>query len=133
VPLLDAKKGEVYAGFYRRLGPTEVSPVQSDAALSPAALHAALAALPRELEPLGFGEGYEAHEAALGAGLTQLATAVRTPAAPAVGFLAAQSLRTARFDTQALSALEPHYVRASEAEVKFPNGLPPLRPGAVKP
>ncbi len=29
------------------------------------------------------------------------------------------------FDAQALFALEPHYVRKSEAEVKFPNGLGP--------
>jgi tRNA threonylcarbamoyladenosine biosynthesis protein TsaB len=58
---------------------------------------------------------------------------VRTPGATAVGLLAAVALRTARFDVQALSALEPHYVRASEAEVKFPDGLPPARLGATKP
>ena len=129
VPLLDAKKGEVYAGFYRRVGPTEVVALLPDAALAPAALHAALAGLPRELEPLAFGEGFEAHQAALAGGVTQLATAVRTPAAPAVGLLAAAALRCAPYDTRTLSALEPHYVRASEAEVKFPDGLPPVRPG----
>jgi tRNA threonylcarbamoyladenosine biosynthesis protein TsaB len=107
-----------------------VEPLRPDAALSPEALHAALGALPRQLEPLAFGEGLEAHEAALGGRVTQLATAVRTPGAAAVGLLAAAALRTARFDTQALSALEPHYVRASEAEVKFPDGLPPVRAGA---
>jgi tRNA threonylcarbamoyladenosine biosynthesis protein TsaB len=133
VPLLDARKGEVYAGFYRRVGPREVVALQPDAALAPAALHASLAALPRDLEPLAFGEGFEAHEAALSGRLTQLATAVRTPPAPAVGLLAAPALRTARFDTQVLSALEPHYVRASEAEVKFPHGLPPAGPPGGKP
>lgn len=133
VPLLDAKKGEVYAGFYRRVGRAEVAPLRPDAALGPAALLAALAALPRQLEPLAFGEGWDPHEAALSARLTQLATAVRTPPAPAVGRLAAAALRTARYDTQALSALEPHYARASEAEVKFPDGLPPARPGHPKP
>jgi tRNA threonylcarbamoyladenosine biosynthesis protein TsaB len=133
VPLLDAKKGEVYAGFYRRVGPRQVEPLRPDAALAPDALHAALGALPRDLEPLAFGEGLEAYEAALDGRVTQLATAVRTPGAPAVGLLAAAALRTARFDTQALSALEPHYVRASEAEVKFPDGLPPVRHGAGKP
>lgn len=129
VPLLDAKKGEVYAGFYRRVGRAEVAPLRPDAALPPAALHEALAALPRELEPLGFGEGFAAHEAALAGRLTELSTGVRTPPAPQVGLLAAAALRTARFDAQAVAALEPHYVRASEAEVKFPGGLPPLRPG----
>jgi tRNA threonylcarbamoyladenosine biosynthesis protein TsaB len=133
VPLLDAKRGEVYAGFYRRVGPAEVVALQADAALAPAALLAALAALPRQLEPLAFGEGWEAHRAALSAGLTELATGVRTPPAPAVALLAAPALRTAPYDTQALSALEPHYVRASEAELKFPDGLPPVRPGAARP
>ena len=127
VPLLDAKKGEVYAGFYRRLGGGEVAPLRPDAALPPAGLLAALADLPRELEPLGFGEGFLAYRAALVGRLTELATAVRTPTAEAVGRLAAAALRDARYDGQALSALEPHYVRASEAEVRFPDGLPPVR------
>lgn len=133
VPLLDAKKGEVYAGFYRRVGRHEVEPLRPDAALSPAALHEALAGLPRDLEPLAFGEGFRAHEAALGGRLTELGTEVRTPPAVAVAWLGAPALRTARFDAQAISALEPHYARASEAEVKFPDGLPQARPGAPKP
>jgi tRNA threonylcarbamoyladenosine biosynthesis protein TsaB len=135
VPLLDAKKGEVYAGFYRRIGPAEVAPLLPDAALPPEGLLKALAALPRELEPLAFGEGWLAHQATLGSRLTQLATGVRTPPAEAVGRLAAAALRAAPYDVQALSALEPHYVRASEAEVKFPDGLPPVRlagPGPAK-
>ncbi len=133
VPLLDARRGEVYAGFYRRVGPAEVALLQPDAALGPGALLAALAALPRQLEPLAFGEGWEAHQAALSAGLTRLATTVLTPPASAIGRLAAAALRTAPYDTQALSALEPHYVRASEAEVKFPGGLPPVRLTPSKP
>jgi len=127
VPLLDAKKGEVYAGFYRVAGDA-VEPVRPDAALSPEALLATLAELPGGLEPLGFGEGYEAHAADLQPRLTQLRTEVRTPSAGAVGRLAAAALRGAAFDQQRLSALEPHYVRASEAEVKFPHGLPPRTP-----
>lgn len=129
VPLLDAKKGEVYAGFYRRGGERGVEAVRPEAALSPDALIAALAELPRGLEPLAFGEGFHAWEAALGGRVTQLATPVRTPGAVEVGRLAAAALRAAAFDGQALSALEPHYVRASEAEVKFPHGLPPVVPG----
>jgi tRNA threonylcarbamoyladenosine biosynthesis protein TsaB len=128
VPLLDAKKGEVYAGFYQRLGPEEVAAIAPDAALAPAALLTALAGLPRELEPLAFGEGWDPYQGTLSARLTQLETGVRSPAAPAVGKLAAAALRSAAFDVARLSALEPHYVRASEAEVKFPHGLPPARP-----
>jgi tRNA threonylcarbamoyladenosine biosynthesis protein TsaB len=125
VPLLDARKGEVYAGFYRRLGPVEVAPLRPDAALPPAALLAALAGLPRDLEPLAFGEGWAPYQAELGPRMARLDTPVETPAAAAVGRLAAQALRGAPFDLARLSALEPHYVRKSEAEVKFPDGLPP--------
>jgi tRNA threonylcarbamoyladenosine biosynthesis protein TsaB len=128
VPLLDARRGEVYAGFYRRHGPDEVAPLRPDAALSPPALLALLAGLPGDLEPLAFGEGWAPYEAALTPRLTQLDTGVRTPPAPAVGRLAAAALRAASFDVARLSALEPHYVRASEAEVKFPQGLPPRKP-----
>jgi tRNA threonylcarbamoyladenosine biosynthesis protein TsaB len=126
LPLLDAKKGEVYAGFYR-VAPGGVEAVRPDAALSPEALLASLPALPAGLEPLGFGEGYAAHAARLQPRLTQLSVDVRTPSAAAVGRLAAAALRGAAFDQQRLSALEPHYVRASEAEVKFPHGLPPAK------
>jgi tRNA threonylcarbamoyladenosine biosynthesis protein TsaB len=126
LPLLDARKGEVYAGFYRATA-AGVEALRPDAALPPEALLQALAELPRGLEPVGFGEGYEAHAARLQPRLTHLRADVRTPSAAAVGRLAAAALRGAPFDQQRLSALEPHYVRASEAEVKFPDGLPPSR------
>ncbi len=126
VPLLDARKGEVYAGFYRAEGDGVVA-VQPDAALPAPALLAATRALAGGLAPAGFGEGYEAYQAELGAGLPRLATAVRAPSAAAVGRLCAAALRVAAFDQAALAALEPHYVRKSEAEVKFPEGLPPRR------
>jgi tRNA threonylcarbamoyladenosine biosynthesis protein TsaB len=42
-----------------------------------------------------------------------------------VAALAASRLLGATYDPQALFALEPHYVRPSEAELKFPKGLGP--------
>jgi tRNA threonylcarbamoyladenosine biosynthesis protein TsaB len=36
-----------------------------------------------------------------------------------------ETLAAASYDPQALVALEPHYVRPSEAELKFPGGMPP--------
>ncbi len=128
VPLLDAKKGEVYAGFYRRLGPGAVEPVGPDAALGPEALLERLTAISAGLAPVAFGEGFAAYAAALSPGLASLAGAAVAPSGAAVGRLAAAALLSATFDQAHLSALEPHYVRASEAEVKFPNGLPPQRP-----
>jgi tRNA threonylcarbamoyladenosine biosynthesis protein TsaB len=121
VPLLDAKKGEVYAGFYRAEGGA-VRAVEPDAALGPAALVERLAALPGAV---AFGEGYAAFEATLAGKVPRLRTEVAAPSAAAVAALAAERLLGAAYDQQALFALEPHYVRKSEAEVKFPNGLVP--------
>lgn len=120
VPLLDARKGEVYAGFYRRI-PGGVTPVHPEEAASPAALAARAAALG---PAWAFGEGYEAHRAVLGGALQPLPGAPATPGAGAVARIAANRLLGAACDDQALFALEPHYVRKSEAEVKFPNGIP---------
>jgi tRNA threonylcarbamoyladenosine biosynthesis protein TsaB len=128
VPLLDAKKGEVYAGFYRaREG--GIVELADDAALPPAAVAARVRALAPGVA-VGFGEGYEAYAAVLGAGLPRLATEVRTPPASAIASLVAETLLGAGYDPQVLFALEPHYVRPSEAELKFPRGL---GPGAAEP
>ncbi len=125
VPLLDARKGEVYAGFYRaREG--GVVQISGDAALAPAALVERFPSLVSAgSRAVAFGEGYEAHAGVLGPALARLATDIRTPPAHAVAALAADSLAGASLDLQALFALEPHYVRPSEAELKFPRGLVP--------
>ena len=121
VPLLDARKGEVYAGFYRA-GGRGVEAVCPEAALSPTAL---LDLLPGLGPAVGFGEGYEAFRVELGEALPPLPGAPATPSAFQVALLSAPRLQGAAFDQKALSALEPHYVRPSEAEVRFPYGLGP--------
>ena len=126
VPLLDARRGEVYAGFYRAGGDGVVA-VRPDAALPAAALREVVRELAGGHAPLGFGEGYQAYLAELAPALPPLATGVLAPDAAAVGRLCARALRGAAFDVDRLAALEPHYVRKSEAEVKFPDGLPPRR------
>jgi tRNA threonylcarbamoyladenosine biosynthesis protein TsaB len=120
VPLLDARKGEVYAGFYRRTA-AGIEPAAPEAALAPGALAERAGAIAGALV---FGEGRAAHAAALGA-LPALAGAPATPAARALAALCAPALEGARYDAGRVFALEPHYVRASEAEVKFPHGLGP--------
>jgi tRNA threonylcarbamoyladenosine biosynthesis protein TsaB len=118
--MLDARKGEVYAGFYRVAG-DGVTSVRPEEALAPEALASRLEGLG---VAVGFGEGYAAHAGALASVIPLLDGAPATPSGPAVGRLAAPRLVAASFDDQALFALEPHYVRKSEAEVKFPNGIP---------
>jgi len=131
IPLLDAKKAEVYAGFYRARG-SRVEAVAPEAALAPATLADRAAALRAEGERLvAFGEGLTAYREALVGGL-ELASAgerppplveVATPPALAVARLCASALEGAPYDSAKLFALEPHYVRASEAELKFPRGM----------
>jgi tRNA threonylcarbamoyladenosine biosynthesis protein TsaB len=131
VPLLDAKKGEVYAGFYRAAG-GGVEAVQPEAALAPDALAERCRALLAAdgAAPLAFGEGYDAYAERLAGRVARLEADVAVPSAAAVAVLAAPRLLGAAFDPMPLFALEPHYVRASEAEVKFPHGL---GPGADRP
>jgi tRNA threonylcarbamoyladenosine biosynthesis protein TsaB len=76
---------------------------------------------------LAFGQGREAHPAAF-ATLAPSADAPLTPPADALARLCAPALLRASYDAAEVFALEPHYVRKSEAEVKFPEGFPP-RPG----
>jgi tRNA threonylcarbamoyladenosine biosynthesis protein TsaB len=131
LPLLDARKGEIYAGFYRVAGGA-LEAVEPEAALAPQALLERAAALSLSgRSPLAFGEGYDAWRAALEGRLPRLATEVATPPGHAVARLAARRLSGAAFDAPALYALEPHYIRLSEAEVKFPDGLP-AAPGRAR-
>ncbi len=124
VPLLDAKKGEVYAGFYRARGGGIVE-IADDAALPPASLAAHVARLlPAGARAACFGEGLGAYSAAI-AGIERLRTEIATPPASSVAALAAERIAVAAYDAEALFALEPHYVRASEAEIKFPRGVGP--------
>lgn len=133
LPLLDARKGEVYAGFYRRAGDGVVAE-QPDAALPPQAVLERAAALSLGGRAVAaFGEGYEAFRSLLAGALPGLPGAPSTPPAHAVARLAAPRLAGAGFDAAAVFALEPHYVRKSEAEVKFPDGLGPGAAGGRKP
>jgi len=120
VPLLDAKKGELYAGFYRSAG-DGIEAVAPEAALPPAALLDRLGTL---RSPVVFGGGLDAYPAVLAAA-ARLPDGPLFPPAPAVAALAAPRLLGAAYDAQALFALEPHYVRPSEAELRFPKGLGP--------
>jgi tRNA threonylcarbamoyladenosine biosynthesis protein TsaB len=120
VPLLDARKGEVYAGYYRADG-EGVTAVHPEEAIAPEALAARIAGMG---PAVGFGEGFGAYRDALEGSLPFLESSPAFPSGESVGRLAASRLRHATFDAQALFALEPHYVRKSEAEVKFPAGLP---------
>jgi tRNA threonylcarbamoyladenosine biosynthesis protein TsaB len=124
VPLLDAKKGEVYAGFFRAAGPV-VEALAPEAALSPEALAERVRATPSAVV---LGHGVSAYPAL--AELPSVPGAPRTPSAAALVRVVAGALPAAVYDAGGVFSLEPHYVRPSEAEVKFPHGL---GPGARRP
>lgn len=115
-PILDARKGEVYAGLYRT-DAGRLDRLWDARALTPADLAAQLR---QEGRPVIFvGEGIGPFRELLGAALDAAARfappAHRLPSAATVGDLAREAL--ARGETADPSAIVPLYVRRSEAEL----------------
>jgi tRNA threonylcarbamoyladenosine biosynthesis protein TsaB len=107
-----ARRGEVYVGRYRRTGAT-VQPLAAEEAWTEAALAEWLRAEP---EAVVLGPAVlEAGEALLGAGIPG-ERLLAVPDVPSAWAIARLARMPEAFDAQALFALEPHYVRASEAE-----------------
>ena len=122
VPLLDARKGEVYAGFYRAAGGRGGGgPARGGARPGGAGLPDRGAGPGRRLR-----RGLRGPRRRARRGASRPRRRRRTRPSGRRGRAARRAARSrgAAFDDQALFALEPHYVRKSEAEVKFPNGIP---------
>lgn len=122
-----ARRGELYVGRYRREGHS-VTALEPEDAMSPAELAARLQA---ESEGVVLGpavEEYRAELERLGVAPERLLEVAPYPRAQALARLIAFP---AAFDAKATFALEPQYVRASEAErnPKFPP-LPGPVPGS---
>lgn len=114
VAALDARRGEVFAGCFRA-----GSPVAAERAIAPADLIAWVSGLALAGEPIGFcGDAIAAYEDALGA-LAGAWSHVRTPSGASVAQLALAGPRT-----DVLLGGAPMYIRPSEAEVMYPDGVP---------
>jgi tRNA threonylcarbamoyladenosine biosynthesis protein TsaB len=115
-PVLDARKGEVYAALYRT-GAGRLEPLRPARALAPGDLAAELAALGEPVILLG--DGVEPSRAALldalGPAARPAPPAFRVPSAASLADLAREAL--ARGETADPAALVPLYVRPSEAEL----------------
>jgi tRNA threonylcarbamoyladenosine biosynthesis protein TsaB len=114
--VLDARRGEVFAGCFRRgvaLGPERV--------LAPAELAPWLAQLAAGSAQVCFaGDAIDAYPGVLGAlAASHRWCAARTPSGGAVARLA---LAGARVDITVGGA--PVYIRPSEAEIMYPDGVP---------
>lgn len=126
VPALDARRGELYAGFYRvdeHGVPRSVAP---ERVMPPQALAAAIAEVCADARLLAddvlvAGDALAVHADALAA----LPPSVRrldgrtTPPATGVAVVAAAGDRA-----DGLAHGAPAYLRPSEAEVKYPDGVP---------
>jgi tRNA threonylcarbamoyladenosine biosynthesis protein TsaB len=120
VPLIDARRGELFAGFYRA-DDVAVTAVGDDRVVAPADLAAAIAAVGPGVSPVALCGDGASLVADLGVG--QPLAARLTPSARSIAALAAAG--------RASDGLHagPTYLRPAEAELKFPPGAPP--PGGV--
>jgi tRNA threonylcarbamoyladenosine biosynthesis protein TsaB len=118
VPTAVARLDELYAGFYRREG-NGVRLVEPETAMPPQELAQRLAATPDALALGPSVAEYRQKLEAAGAPPDRLQDLPRWPSAVAIARLARLP---ETYEPQAVFALEPHYVRASEAErnPKFP-------------
>jgi tRNA threonylcarbamoyladenosine biosynthesis protein TsaB len=126
VPVLDARRGEIYAGFYRRSAARVVEAVAPERVLPPEDLAAAIAAIAPSATAVLGGDALEVYGAALAAlpaGVTRATDARTSPSAIAIARLALAGDRS-----DVLGHASPAYIRPSEAEVKYPDGVP----GALK-
>lgn len=125
VPILDARRGEVYAGFYRTSGPGVVG-LSKERVLPPVQLADCIRTVRAETQlerVYVLGNGLEAYAGQLEESLYGLAHApegaLRRPSAASVGRLA-----LIEQPEDALTTGAPTYIRLSDAEIKFPHGNP---------
>jgi len=117
VAVLDARRGEVYAGCFR-----QDLPLGEERVLAPSELGAWIAQLAGDARLAFVGDALAAHREVL-APFADRWLAVSTPSGTAVAQLA---LAGPRIDVLAGGA--PTYIRPSEAEIKYPDGVPGALP-----
>lgn len=116
VAVLDARRGEIYAGAYRRTGATgaTVAPAGDERVLAPAELAAFVAAQRAADEPITYVGDADYPELADLPGVWHV-----TPSGEAVARLA-----LAGSHVDVLVGGAPSYIRPSEAEIRYPDGVP---------
>lgn len=123
VPILDARRNEVYLGGYRSVAPDRVVAVVAETVLAPTAVAEYIEGARGALAQVVLaGDGLTVFAEVLGA-LAFLKLPMQTPCAGAVARLAASGEHLNMLDHGT-----PVYIRPSEAEVNYPNGVP----GAIR-
>ncbi|NVB80370.1 MAG: tRNA (adenosine(37)-N6)-threonylcarbamoyltransferase complex dimerization subunit type 1 TsaB [Kofleriaceae bacterium] len=113
VAVLDARRGEIYAGAYRRSGATIV-PVGDERVFAPAELASFVAAQRAADEPITYVGDADYPELAALPGVWHV-----TPTGESVARLA-----LAGSHVNVLVGGAPSYIRPSEAEIRYPDGVP---------
>jgi len=130
VPVFDARRGEVGAGFYR-VADGRAESLGDERIAEPAPLAEIVADLLRRhrlSRALLIGDALASHGAALAAVGQPLSQARTTPSARSVARLALDGPRE-----DALRSGTPVYIRPSAAEVAFPDGNPGTAPVVARP
>ena len=126
LPVLDARQGLFFHGLFEASA-GRVGRLAADGAATPGDILAALRASGAPGATV-LGEGADAFLAAAagaaggGPSLRRLSKGSDLPRAGVLAEIAAERVSTARFDAEAVHALEPAYLRATEAERKLALG-----------
>jgi tRNA threonylcarbamoyladenosine biosynthesis protein TsaB len=129
VPLIDARRSEVFAGFYR-VGQGVATALAEERVLAPGALAAVIDEVARAAgarRVIAVGDGLDVYADVIagarvgtpGGTIERVTGARATPSATAIARLAMSGSMP---DVAATGA--PVYIRPSEAEIKFPDGNP---------
>jgi tRNA threonylcarbamoyladenosine biosynthesis protein TsaB len=123
VPVLDARRGELYAGFYRRDAGGVPRAVLPERVMPPRDLAEAIrAAAAADADVAIAGDALVAHAAALTDALPMNVRRLGVRATPPAVGVAALAAAGDRADGLAQGA--PAYLRPAEAEVMYPDGVP---------
>jgi tRNA threonylcarbamoyladenosine biosynthesis protein TsaB len=123
VPMLDARRNEAYIGAYRSVAADRVVAVVAETVLAPTAVAEYIDGARDGLAQVVLaGDGLTVFAEVLGA-LPFTKLSMQTPCASAVARLAASGEHLNMLDHGT-----PVYIRPSEAEVNYPNGVP----GAIR-
>ncbi|MDR0965213.1 MAG: tRNA (adenosine(37)-N6)-threonylcarbamoyltransferase complex dimerization subunit type 1 TsaB [Myxococcales bacterium] len=115
VPVLDARKGEVYGGFFR-VSATGLDVVSAEFVMPPAQLAERLRTEFAESDVRVFGPGRAAYPVLHA--LPALTSATTEPTPEAASLIASVQVLPP-YSREAILALEPHYVRPSDLEWKL--------------
>lgn len=122
LPLAVARQQELYLGYYRRNDEGTLQTLAPEDAMSPEELAALMARTPDAIALGPAVPDYRKQLEVLGVAPERLIEVGVVPSAYAVAKL---TKLPEHYDAQALFALEPHYVRASEAERNPKFAAPP--------